>query len=183
LAVPAQEGAERLVLFRPEPGHPREQERDAKPITNADVPVAEQRPHAVADRGGSPMLVDHAQPERTPGDVTGAADPLEEKQVLGEAAERDVLAVVRRRLGIAPAARQRLNPAAQRRPRLEQGHLVAGVDELERRREPGEAAPDDRRLHRASAAPTTRSFVTGDSDCDPAKTSKPFFSIRSSVER
>ncbi len=59
-----------------------------------------------------------------------------------------MLAVVRRRLRVALALRQRLHGAAERRARLEQRHLGARVDEVERRREAGEAAPDDRRPYR-----------------------------------
>ena len=63
-----------------------------------------------------------------------------------------MLAVVGRRVGVALALGQRLHRAAERRPRLEQRHLVAGVDELERGGEPREAAADHDRPHRAATA-------------------------------
>ena len=112
-----------------------------------------------------------------------AADPLEEAEVGVETTQRDVLAVVGRRRGVALAFGQRLHLAAECRPGFEERHLVAGIDELECRREPGQPAADDRRLHRASAAPTTRSLATGDSAGAPLKTSNPPSSIRSRVER
>ena len=94
-----------------------------------------------------------------------------------------MLAVVRRRLGVALAVGERLDRSAEGGPRLEHRHLVSRVDELERSSEPGKAAPDNCDFHRASAPPTTRSFLTGDREGGPSKTSNPFFSIRSSVER
>src|SRR5207244_1162033 len=135
------------------------------------------------DRLDPAALVDHRQLEPEPLGGAGFADPVEEAEVLGEAAERDVLAVVGRRLWVAVAVRESLDGAAEGRSRLEHGDLVPSVHELERGGEAGEPASDDGCFHRASAPTTTRSFVTGDSDGGPPKTSKPFFSIRSRVER
>src|SRR5205085_5894515 len=146
-----------------------------------DVPVAEERAEPVADRRDAATLVDHRQPERLTANQTGRADPLEEAEVRREAAERDVLAVVGRRLRVALARRQRLHLAAERRPRLVERHLVPRVDELERRREPREAAADDGRLHGSIPLPTMRSLASGGSRSEPPKTSKPAASIRSRV--
>ena len=129
------------------------------------------------------MLVDHRQLKGHAPHRADLADAVEEAQVLGEAAERDVLPVVGRRLRVALAPRQRLHRAAERRPRLVQGHLVPAVHELERRAQAGEAAPDDRDSHRSSPAPMIRSFVSDESLTDPSKTSKSRDSIRSSVAR
>src|SRR5262249_16331992 len=135
-----------------------------------------------ADLRRASALVDHGQLERQPLHLSGAADPFEEREVLGEAAERDVLAVVGWWLRIAFTLGQRLHLAAERRPCLVKGHFVAAVHELPRGSGPGQAAPDYRGPHRASAAPTTRSFATGESVGAPPKTSNPSASIRSSVE-
>ena len=105
------------------------------------------------------------------------------REVLREAAERDVLAVVRRRLRIAFALRQRLDGAAERRSRLEHRHVGARVDEVECRGEPREAASDDDRLHRTSPFATTASFAGAESRVFSPKTSNPFASMRSSVAR
>ena len=134
-------------------------------------------------RRAGAVFGDHRQGEPRAQDEPRFADAVEEAQVLREAAERDVLAVVRRRLRVALALRQRLHGAAQRRPRLEQRHLRARVDEVERGREPGEAASDDRRPHRSSPRATTASFAGVERRHDAPKTSKPFSSIRSSCPR
>ena len=148
------------------------------------MPVPQQRP---AGSGRSspifPRLVDHRQPEPRPQIRTALADALEKAEVLGEAAERDVLAVVRRRLGIAVTRRERLHRAAERRTRLVEDDLRARVHELERRGEPREAAADDCDLHRKTPRATTASFAGVESRVLPWKTSKSFASIRSSVER
>ena len=54
-----------------------------------------------------------------------------------------MLAVVGRRRRVALALGQRLDGAAERRPRLVEDDLVAGVGQLERRGEAGEPAADD----------------------------------------
>ena len=110
------------------------------------------------------------------------ADALEEAEVLGEAAERDVLAVVGRRRGVALALGKRLDGAAERRPRLVERDGVTLVGELERRSQAGQTASDNGDVHgRMTPAPTMRSFVSGDSCGGPPNTSKPRSSIRSSV--
>ena len=81
-------------------------------------------------------------------------DPREEAEVLGAAPERDVLAVVRRRVGVALARGQRLHRAPERRARLEDGDVVARVGQVERGGEPGQAAADDDSLHSAATART-----------------------------
>ena len=116
-------------------------------------PVAEDRERRAADRGDARVLADHGQREALPPVGAALADPVEEAQVLLEAAERDVLPVVRRRRRVAVALGQRLDGAAERRARLEQRHLVAAVDELERGGEPGQAAADDGDLHGARPSP------------------------------
>ncbi len=101
------------------------------------------------------------------------ADPVEEAQVLGEAAEPDVLAVVGRGLRISLPLRERLNGAAERRPRLEHRHGVARVDEVERRREPREPTAHHRDLHGRSSFATTASLRGVESRTFSPKTSKP----------
>ena len=49
---------------------------------------------------------------------------------------------------------QGLHGAAEGRPRLEDGDVVAGFGEVERGREPGEPAADDDRPHSAATART-----------------------------
>ena len=58
-----------------------------------------------------------------------------------------MLAVVGRGRRVALALGQRLHRAAERRPRLVQHDLVAGVDQLERGGETREPAADDGDLH------------------------------------
>ena len=94
-----------------------------------------------------------------------------------------MLAVVRRRLRISLPLRQRLDGAAERRPRLEHGHVRARVDEIERGREPGETAADDDRPHRTSPLATTASFAGAERRVFSPNTSKPFASMRSRVAR
>jgi len=145
--MPLEKLPEGLGLAGYESGQPREQDCDPNAVAKREVAITKQRAEAVADLRCAATLVDHGQLERQPPDVVAAPDPLEELQILGEAAERDVLAVVRRRLGITLPLRQRLHLAAKSRPGLEQGHVMAGVDELQRRREPGQAAPNHDCLH------------------------------------
>src|SRR5207248_6951742 len=98
-------------------------------------------------------------------------------------AERDVLAVVRRRRRISLALRQRLHRPAQRRTCFEQRDVVTSAQELEGGRATREAAADDRGSHRRKPSPTIRSFASADRRGGPANTSKPDASIRSSVAR
>ncbi len=147
---------ERLAveLVRLEPPEPARDPGDRQPLAQGDVPVAEQRERAGGDPGDAPVLGDHRQRQAL-APVGGAApDALQEREVLGAAAQRDVLAVVGRRIGVALALGQRLHGAAERRPRLEQRHLMSAVCELERGGEPGKAAADDDRPHRAATART-----------------------------
>ena len=95
------------------------------------------------------VLGEHRQREPRAEVRAALADAVEEAEVLGEAAERDVLAVVGRRLGIALALRQRLHGAAERRARLVQRDVGARVDELEGGGEACEPAADDGGLHRS----------------------------------
>ena len=111
------------------------------------MPVAEERGGGSPDRRHTPVPGDDRQVEREAAVRASFADAVEEAQVLGEAAERDVLAVVGRRRRIALALRQRLHGAAERRPCLVERDGVALVDELEGGGEPGQATSDDRDLH------------------------------------
>ena len=163
--------------------HAREHERDAHAVAQRQMPVGDERRRRRADARHGAVLGDHRQREARAQHRAALADPVEEAQVLREAAERDVLAVVGRRLGIAVARGQRLHGAAERRPRLVERHLRAGVDEVERRRQPCEAAPHDRDPHRTSPRATTASFAGVESRHDGPKTSKPFASMRSSWPR
>ncbi len=147
------------------------------------MPVPEQRQQARPDLRNVPALVDHRQPEPRAEVRASLPDPVEEAEVLGEAAERDVLAVVRRRLGIAVARGQRLDGPAERRPRLVEDDLLPRVDELERCSEPRQPAAHDRDSHRSSPFATTASFCGAESRVLPEKTSNEFASIRSSVAR
>ena len=81
-----------------------------------------------------------------------------------------MLAVVRRRVGVVLPRRQRLNGAAERRAGLQDGDVVAGFGEIERRGEPGEPAADDHRSLLHSAA-TARSLPTAESCGRREKTS------------
>ncbi len=93
-----------------------------------------------------------------------------------------MLAVVGRWLGVALALGERLDCAAERRPRLVERDGVTLVGELQRGREAGQTASDNGDVHgRMTPAPTIRSFVSGDSCGGPPNTSKPRSSIRSSV--
>src|SRR3954471_23722306 len=124
----------------------------------------------------------HRQYERAPDIRTSLADPVEERQVLRKAAERDVLAVVRRRRRVALTLGERLHRAAECRPRFVERHVVARVDEIERCGEAGQAASDDGGPHQRPC-PTMRSFVSAERCGGPSKTSKPRSSMRSSVAR
>ena len=129
------------------------------------------------------MLGDDRQRQR-PADIGAAlADPFEEAQVLGEAAEGDVLAVVRRRRRLARALGKRLHRPAERRPRLEQRHVGVRVDEVERGGEARETAADHCHLHRIRPRATTASFADVDSRQEAPKTSNSFASMRSRCPR
>ena len=126
----------------------RSDERDAQPVAQRQVPVARAAPAGVGLMSRArAVLGEHRQREPRAQIRAALADAVEEAEVLGEAAERDVLAVVGRRLRIALALRQRLHRAAERRPRLVQRHVDACVDEVERRGRP------------ASPPPTTATFI------------------------
>ena len=142
--------------------------------------VTQKSSHGRPYRCDAPILGDDRQRE-APAHVRRAlADAVEECEVLGEASERDVLAVVGRGFRIPVARGQRLHGAAERRARLVHGHLCARVDEVEPSGQPGETAADHRHLHRTSSRATTASFAGVESRHDSSKTSKPFASMRSS---
>src|SRR5205814_5164956 len=125
LAAGAQLVAEGLRVGRLVPAGEGAQDRE--PLAEGDMPVAEQRERRAPDRRRPAMLVEHGQLELQAANRARLADPVEEAQVLGEAAERDVLAVVGRRFGIAVAARQGLHGAAEGGPRLVHRYLMARV--------------------------------------------------------
>src|SRR4029079_15486923 len=95
------------------------------------------------DEGGGGLLVDQGQRERLAAERAAPADPLDEAAVLGEAAERDVLAVVRRRRRVTLKLGQRLDGAAQRRTGLVEDDLVPRVDQLERSGQARQPPADD----------------------------------------
>src|SRR5690349_7872857 len=119
--------------------------------------VAEQA-GALADRRNASTFVDHRQPQLLAPDRFALPDSPEEALPLGEAAEADVLAVVRRRRRVSVARRKRLHRAAEGRPHLVENDLVAPVDQLERGGEARETAADDCRPHRNEPA-TIRSLA------------------------
>src|SRR5438132_10730372 len=137
------------------------------------MPVAQYRERVRVDRGRAAVVAEHREPEPRAQDRASLADPPEEAEVLGEAAERDVLAVVGRRLRVALPPRQGLHRASEGRPRLVERHLVPGVRELEGRTQPREPSSYDGDPHLRSAAPKVRSFVSGESRSEPSKTSNP----------
>ena len=153
-------------------------------IAQRHVPVGEQRGRLGAIRARRSVLGDHRQREPRAQIRAAFADAVEEAEVLGEAAERDVLAVVGRRRGIAFALRQRLHRAAERRARLVQRHVGAARRRARarrrgrrgrRRRPPAFIATALVRRRRAS--PASRAGTSA------PKTSKPFASMRSSWPR
>jgi hypothetical protein len=146
------------------------------------VPVGEQA-ETGADRRGAAALVNDRQAQRLAPKPCFFANPADEPPIRMEAAERDVLAVVRRRIGIALSLGQRLHRAAERGPGLVHRHLVTRVDEVERGGESGEPATHHRNLHLRSPVPTILIFVSVDSRGGPSKTSNPPASTRSSVAR
>ena len=145
--------------------------------------VCEQCAKARLDRRDRAVLAEHRQREPRAEVRAPFADPVEEAEVLGETAERDVLPVVGGRLGVALALGQRLHGAAQRRPCLEHRYGMARVGEVERRREAGQAPSYDRHLHGRSPFATTASLRGVESRGFSPNTSNPRASIRSSVSR
>ena len=144
LAEAEQELAERPVgvLLRGQSPQPEGHARDPEPGRQGQVRVPEEpqsRPHERL----SGVLVDHGQRERLAPERLALADPLDEAPVLREATERDVLAVVGRRRRVALALGQRLDGAPERRSRLVEDDLVAGVRQFQRRGQAGEPAADD----------------------------------------
>ena len=184
MTLPQQEVCERLVVVRSriDPSQ-RKQLPDEGTLTQRQVRVAREQDRPGRDLGPAPALVYDGKAKAQTAYRPRLADPLEEREVLGEAAEGDVLPVVGRRRRIAVALGKRLHGAAERRPGFQQGDVVPRVQQLERRRAAREAAADDHRLHRRSPAPTIRSFVSADRCGGPSKTPKPRASIRSSVAR
>ena len=173
LAEPAQDVGERLavVLPRVELLQPEQRADEREPLPHAQVAVAQQRVGPLGDRGDPAALVDHRQREPDPPHrrrLTGERDELRPR---GEAGERDVLAVVGRRRGVALPLGQRLHRAAEGRPRLEHGHLVALLAEPECGREAREAAAYHDDSHRSSPPPTIASLRAAERCGLPAKTS------------
>jgi hypothetical protein len=178
----AQHGAEGLARLRARAAATGRDDGDPHPVAQRQMRVGQQGSDAGLHVGAAAVLVVDGQDEPST-HVRGAfTDAIEEPEVLAEAAEGDVLAVVRRRGRVALPLRQRLHRTAEGRPRLVHGHVVTGVDELQCSRQSRQTAADDRRLHQ-SPRPTMRSFVSADSRGGPSKTSKPRSSIRSSVSR
>jgi len=166
-----------------EPAEPPRNARDADPVGERQVAVAEQRRGAAADRRHTAVLADHRECEPAAEHRGGLPDPVEEEEVGRTAAEGDVLSVVGRGARVALPLGQGLDGAAEGRPRLEQRHLLARVDQVERSREPGEPPAYDDGPHRTSTDPTMRSFVSVGIAVRPSKTSKPAASIRSRIAR
>ena len=154
------------MRVRLEPAETAHDAGDSEPLAEREVTVPQERQGPGAEQRHAPALVDdrQAQAERVR-TVPDCPDPLEEANVLGAAAERHVLAVVRAAAAGPLAFRQRLHRAAQRGASLEQRDVVAAVDEVERRREAREPTPDDDRFHaasRTSPEPITRSLPNAD---------------------
>ena len=137
-------------------------EPDPKTLAESEMTVTQQRRHSRSQMGDAPLFVDHGHRERDAPDRGVLPDAPQKAQVLAATAERNVLAVVGRRGRIALPLRKCLNGAAERRPPLEQGHRRASVDEIERRRQTGEPAPDHHCPHYAASRmrplPITRSL-------------------------
>ena len=133
--------------------------------------IAEHASEAWLDRRDLPVRGNHGQPEPRAEVRAALPDAVEEAEVFGEAAERDVLAVVRRRLRVSVARGQRLHRAAERRARLVENDLSPCIDELERRGEAREPAADDRDLQRKTPRATTASFAGVESRVFPWNTS------------
>ena len=120
--------------------------------------VAQKRPQARLDGCDPAVLVEHRQAEARAEVRAALAYALEEAEVLGEAVERDVLAVVRRRLRVSLALGECLHRAAECRARLMEDDFLPRVHELERGGEAREPAADDRHLQRKTPRATTASF-------------------------
>src|SRR5918996_1096780 len=156
LTQAAQERRERLavLLLRPEPCETPSHARNTKPIADREVAVTQQGQGPRPDLSHGAVFGDRGQGEPAAPDGLRLPDVLEEAEVLREAAQRDVLAVVGRRVRIALAPGERLDGAAERWPRLHHGDLVASAHELERRREARQPPADDDRPHSAATART-----------------------------
>jgi hypothetical protein len=153
LAVRAEPAPERLLVEPRIGGVERAQRGDgargARPVERREMPVAEQRAGQVQRRGeptpverrGSSARREHLDPQ--PGlqrEPFLDAEAAQEPPVARAAAERYVLAVVE------PVAVpfDREGRTAELRARLEQRHRRSGVGAVERRRDPGQPAADDR---------------------------------------
>jgi hypothetical protein len=99
--------------------------------------------------------------------MSEASDPLQEVEVLGAAPEGDVLAIVGRRRRVSLPLGERLDRAPERRSRLDEVDLVAGVCELERRREASEPAADDDDPHGKITLPSRSRFTRVPSSTSP----------------
>ncbi len=124
------------------------------------MPEAKEPDRSGSDARDPAVFGDHGQRERLPPDRPGLSDPRQEAQVFRAATEGDVLAVVRRRVGITFTRRQRLDCASERGTGFQDGDLVPRFGEVERRGETGEAAADHDGFHSAA---TARSFPTVES--------------------
>ena len=92
--------------------------RHSQPVSQREMAVTEERRGRAADGRRAAVFGDHRQVKGKAAVRLTLADALEEAEVLREAAQRDVLAVVGRWLGVALALGERLDCAAERRPRL-----------------------------------------------------------------
>src|SRR5207249_8267174 len=140
------------------------------------------QPHP-ADRSVPHSLTEYGnvQPRLQRQQLLGA-NPPQKTEVRRAAAKRHVLAVVEPEA----VALERERRAAEARARLVECHLDAGVRQLDRRGEPGEATPDDGRLHPltpASERASTRPFSHRRSETRPFRTSEGSSAIRSSKTR
>ena len=180
-----EECAERLLVTRTriDAAEAKERSKHAKPVRRKEVRVTQNRECARSNDCRASELVDHRQRETRAPQRSRLIDVPQEAEVLGEAAKRDVLTVVRRRPRITLALGECLDRAAQGRPSFEERDFVTRFQELERSRAAGEPTPDDHGLHRRRPSPTIRSFVSADRCGGPSKMSKPAASIRSSVAR
>ncbi len=121
-------------------------------------------------------------------DVTSRTDPVEEVEVGGAAAQKDVLAVVH----CQPVVRKRPSKPPETGPLFEQSDVRAGVGTRERSRNTGQAASDHDQTGRiasahaaalASAMAATAAFWPEDRLTLPCNTLSGFMRMRSSRRR
>src|SRR5262245_52122196 len=140
-AEPAEECSDRLAVYAFRAAEREQRSDDLDALAPRKVAVAEDRERRAADRGDAGVFADDRELE--PATPVGAAlaDSVEEREVLGEAPERDVLPVVRRRRRVAVTLRERLHRTSQRRPGLEERDVVRRVGKLESGGQAREAPP------------------------------------------